>query len=335
MTISLPERFTIRPATLDDVEAVVAVLNACSSEEVGKPTWDIDEVRSQWTSPSFRLENDTRVVIAPKGTPIAAIGLWDAEPHVRAWAWAGVHPDYRGQGIGTALCQWAEHRTRQAIPKAPPGARVVLRQEIVDTNTAARELLCSRGHQLVRHSFYMAIDLDGPPPQPVLPPGVAIRSFVRHQDLRALILAEREAFRDHWGYVESPVEKDYGEWIHWLDSDPNHDPSLWFLAIDGDEIAGASLCIPKVAEDPEMGLVEDLFVRRPWRRRGVALALLHHSFGVFHRRGKRRVGLGVDAQSLTGATRLYERAGMYVERRYATYELELRPGTDLTTQTVA
>ena len=60
-----------------------------------------------------------------------------------------------------------------------------------------------------------------------------------------------------------------------------------------------------------------------------ALALLHHSFGELYRRGKRKVGLEVDAQSLTGATRLYEKAGMRVDRQYDVYEKELRSGRDL------
>ena len=134
--------------------------------------------------------------------------------------------------------------------------------------------------------------------------------------------------------MEHPFEEDYQEWVHWIDNDPDHDPSLWFLAVDGEEIAGVSLCRPRMAEDPEMGWVDSLGVRRPWRRRGLALALLHHSFGELYRRGRRKVGLGVDAQSLTGATRLYEKAGMQVDRQYAVYEKELRPGKDLSTQSV-
>jgi len=47
------------------------------------------------------------------------------------------------------------------------------------------------------------------------------------------------------------------------------------------------------------------------------------------------VGLGVDAQSLTGATRLYEKAGMHPDPHHqlSFFELELRPGIDLSTQT--
>ena len=100
------------------------------------------------------------------------------------------------------------------------------------------------------------------------------------------------------------------------------DPGLWLLAVDGGEVAGAAVC----EERPEAGWVGELAVRRPWRRRGLGLALLRRAFVEFYRRGRRKVALAVDSQSLTGATRLYERAGMRVERLYSVYRKELRPG---------
>ena len=102
----------------------------------------------------------------------------------------------------------------------------------------------------------------------------------------------------------------------------------------GDDVAGMALCAPTLGDDPDMGFVETLGVRHPWRRRGLALALLHHSFGEFHRRGHKRVSLGVDAGSLTGATRLCEKAGMHTERQIATYEMELRPGKEVGTHSI-
>ena len=112
------------------------------------------------------------------------------------------------------------------------------------------------------------------------------------------------------------------------------DPTLWFLAMDGDEMAGVSLCVPKLTEDPEMGLVNVLGVRRPWRGRGLGLALLQHSFVELHKRGAKRVSLGVDASSLTGATRLYEKAGMSVTRQFDAYRKVLREGKDITTTSI-
>ena len=80
--------------------------------------------------------------------------------------------------------------------------------------------------------------------------------------------------------------------------------------------------------------MNSLAIRRQWRRRGIGLAFLYHAFGEFYRREIHNVYLGVDAQSLTGATRLYERAGMHVVRQYNTYEKELRAGRELSTQSV-
>jgi mycothiol synthase len=334
VSITLPAHFAMRPAKMDDVEAVTALLNACTIEQIGQAQVEAHGIRTRWQSPDFDLETDTRVVIAPNGKLVGHGWVWDVQPRVRIYGRGHVHPEYKGRGIGTHLCQWVEDRTRQAIPKAPEGARVVLLQGTLSTDTPAQELLRKQGYQLVRHAFRMVIEMDAPPPEPVVPEALTIRCFVRGQEERAVVQAVDEAFKDQWGYVERPFEEKYKEWMHRIDNDPDYDPSLWFVAIDDEKIAGMSLCHPKVIEDPEMGWVDVLGVRRPWRRRGLALALLHHSFGQFYRRGKRKVGLDVDAQSLTGATDLYKKAGMHVQRQYANYEKELRPGEDLSTQSV-
>ena len=106
---------------------------------------------------------------------------------------------------------------------------------------------------------------------------------------------------------------------------------MWFLALDGDEVTGAVVC----SQREQGGWVHDVAVRRPWRRRGLGLALLRQAFGAFYGRGTRRVELGVDAQSPTGATRLYERAGMRATHQYAAYQKELRPGKDVDPEVAA
>ncbi|HEY8172462.1 MAG TPA: GNAT family N-acetyltransferase, partial [Dehalococcoidia bacterium] len=138
--------------------------------------------------------------------------------------------------------------------------------------------------------------------------------------------AVEESFRDHWGHIDRGFD-DFR--LHKLGRE-QFDPSLWFLAVEGDEIAAVSLCDVVV----RMGFVNTLGVRRPWRKHGLGLALLHHSFAEFYARGRRKCGLNVDAASLTGATRLYERAGMHEYRRYALYRKELRAGVDLGVQAI-
>jgi mycothiol synthase len=326
--------FVTRPARMQDAGAVAGLLNACSLEQIGRPEWEAHELETDWQNPIVDLANDTFVVLAGDGRLVGYADVWDEAPHVRIYSLARVHPEFRGRGIGTTLCRWAEERARRSRNTAPAGSRIVLIQSMLATDSLAQELLRTMDFRLVRYFYQMVIEMDGPPPLPHLPEGIEIRPFIHHQEEAAVILAVRDAFKDHWGYVEGPFEDELKESLHWMENDPYFDPSLWFVAVDGDEIAGVSLCYPKRVEDPDMGWVSTLGVRRPWRRKGLGLALLHHSFGEFYHRGKLKVGLGVDAESLTGATRLYEKAGMHVHRQYATYEKELRAGVELSTQTV-
>ena len=182
-------------------------------------------------------------------------------------------------------------------------------------------------------SYRMRIELTEAPPAPVWPEGITLRPFDPERDLEAVAWADRESFRDHWGWTERPFEQDLQMFRHWI-SEPRFDPSLWFVAVHHDEVAGISLCDAWLDDDPRQGWVGVLAVLRPYRKQGLGLALLRHSFGEFYRRGQRAVGLGVDAQNLTGALRLYERAGMRVFRTSNTYEKELRPGVELSTQEI-
>jgi ribosomal protein S18 acetylase RimI-like enzyme len=119
-----------------------------------------------------------------------------------------------------------------------------------------------------------------------------------------------ESFRDHWGFVDRPLEIEMEAWRKFRLEDPLFDPALYFLALDGEQIAGVSLCKRQADNDPQEGYVHTLAVRRPWRKRGLGKALLLHSFREFQARGLLRASLVVDGASLTGAVRLYESVGM-------------------------
>jgi predicted N-acetyltransferase YhbS len=121
----------------------------------------------------------------------------------------------------------------------------------------------------------------------------------------------------------------FDDWLKWRTSNPaRYDPALWFIAEEDGQVAGTAICEPSSVEDPNMGWVGTLGVRRTWRKRGVGMALLQHSFRALYLRGRRKVGLGVDAASLTGATRLYERAGMRVNLQFDQYAKEVRPDSE-------
>lgn len=324
MTVMALEGLITRAASRADAESVVDLLNACAVAELGAPDTKLETLLMEWSGPGRDLANDTFLVTTPEGQVVGYADIYDRVPY-RIWSFGRVHPDFRGRGIGAHLIHLAETAAQRAIPRAPANARVTLSQSILHQNTAAGELLRQNGYNLVRHFWRMVIDLDSPPPAPVWPEGITVRTMMRGQDDRAVHEAIHDSFSDHWGYVAWPFE----EFEHYMLGDPQFDPSLVFLAMDGNQVAGLSFCFPRIDEDPDMGWVGDLGVRRPWRRMGLGLALLQHSFGEMYRRGRKRAGLGVDTESLTGATRLYERAGMRVARQYDRYEKELRPGEEL------
>jgi GNAT superfamily N-acetyltransferase len=174
----------------------------------------------------------------------------------------------------------------------------------------------------------MTIALAGAPAvTPQWPDGIGVRTHRTGADDEAVYEAVEQSFADHWGHVREPYER----WRkHTVERQEWYAPELWFLATAGDEIAGVAICsdYPSMAQ----GWVNTVGVRRPWRRTGVALALLHHAFAEFRRRGRATVSLGVDAQSLTGATRVYEKAGMHVQHRSALFQKDLRSGIDVSTQ---
>ena len=135
----------------------------------------------------------------------------------------------------------------------------------------------------------------------------------REEDAREFHDATREAFADEWGFQALPFEE-------WWAMRSDDDKSLWFVVRDGERIVAYARC---EAGRHGGGFVGMIGTRKAWRRRGLGLALLQHAFREFWARDIRRVTLGVDSENATGATRLYERAGMHVESESVTFEKEL------------
>jgi mycothiol synthase len=307
VTIELPDGMMLQPARPDDLDAVVALLRACEIAEFGEPETETSDIADGWRllSPA----DDTRVVTADNGG-LAGYAQVHIRNGVRFESDVFVRPEARGRGIGTALTRWVEERARAG--GAARAADVRIGSGVSVTNEGAMALLAHEGYELARYFLRMSIEMREPPAAPVWPDGVGVRAMSDGLDERAVYEAGEEAFADHWDHETTSFE----EWRARRIERSTYDPSLWFGAEDGGEIAGVTLC----TDFPGLGWIDTVGVRRPWRRRGVAMALLQHAFAEFWSRGRTRVELGVDADSLTGATRLYERAGMRASRRYAIWQ---------------
>lgn len=332
MSLPLPEGYRERAGTPDDIPEL-AVLDAAYTKSLfGRALQTEGEIRTEWKAPHFDPETDSRLVVALDGRIVAWTEVYDFEPHVTLRSRLRVAFESARPEIAQHLIAWCVERARNSVEKAPPGTRVAFTQSAFEADAMANERLLGAGMTPVRVFLRMQIEMSEPPDEPVWPDGVTVRSFIEGQDDTPAIEALRDVFRDHWGFVETPLEDDLEEWRQWIYEDEDFDTDLWFLAIDAGEIVGFCQCYPVAGDDPRIGLVDELGVRRSHRGRGLATALLLHTFGAFYERGKPIVDLGVDAESLTGATRLYEQVGMRVVRRNNVYELDLRPGVDITTR---
>ncbi|HET9417004.1 MAG TPA: GNAT family N-acetyltransferase [Candidatus Limnocylindria bacterium] len=219
-----------------------------------------------------------------------------------------VHPDWRRRGIGTALHRHNEARLREIASTHAGVEPKVFSSEGADRDVGNDLLLRNDGYEAARYFYEMVVEpLDGIVAPP-MPEGIELRPVTRDQ-YRQIWDAEAEAFRDHWGEAEWTEEN----W-HEFEEDPtNADSSLWRVGWDGDEIAGVIRTVVPVEENARHGrnrvYVAGVSVRRRWRRRGLARALLASSLVASRESGHGGAGLGVDSDSPTGATNLYRSLG--------------------------
>jgi mycothiol synthase len=229
-------------------------------------------------------------------------------------------PEAHGRGIGRAMLRWAEDRIRSIAADHEFGPRW-FGAESWDADDRGRRLLTSSGYGPVRTFFDMVRPtLDDLPPAE-LPEGFTVRP-IGPADLRAVWEAEGKAFRDHWGGVDESAEA-----LQRFVNEPRLDPSLHVVAFAGEEVAGGVLNVIDDAEnalfDRRRGLLDSVFVRRPYRRRGLARALIARSLHLLVERGMTSAWLGVDADNANAALHLYKSCGFVVERSTTAYRKPL------------
>jgi len=325
----LPDGFTTRPATIEDIPLVVAMLNETANSD--QPTYFEDDTRTEWSTPDFNVSDSVRLVFSATGKIVGYIEVWDIDnPPIRPTIWGRVHPDFTRRGIGTYLMTWAENRVQQAIDRCPEGVRVAYQCGCDVNHMGTQSLFEQMSLTYYRDSWDMEIMLTEEPP-PIIPPaGFNIRDYRHPDEFREVVLANEEAFKDHFGYVKKSPEQHLEQWEHLITTDPYFDPTVWFVAehIESGDIAGVSISRPRAWNNPNKAYLGSLSVRRPYRRKGLASALLKHTFRQFWLRGTNTITLSVDASNVTGATELYKKAGMRVSRHLMMYEKVIRDGVD-------
>ena len=289
--------FTIRAARMDEADAAADLLNELSRELHGVDEQTASELRHYWESPEVDFERDVLLAEGPDGSLVGYADLGVQEKHV--WL------DVRGREPEPLRALLDRIEARAAERK--PGAALL--GYTSESDKVVRDLYDHAGYRVTRHSYRMEISLAGGAPEPEWPEGFSVRPFTPGEEER-VYEAHMSSFAGTWMFERESFEL----WSHWFREDTAFDPSLWFLAEAGDDLAGIALT--RVSEnEPDLGWVRILGVLPEFRQRGLGQALLRHTFGEHAKRGLGRVGLGVDAENPTGAVRVYERAGMHLARK--------------------
>jgi mycothiol synthase len=299
MSSLLPDGFRVRPVSAEDAPAVNTLVRATDVAVQGWSDTTETDLLDWWRLAD--LERDSWLI---ENGEVAAYGLLYAHG-ATADLDCFVHPAWKGRGLGSWLLDRGVERGRErGLPKAHTWA--------LAPDTDARRLFELKGFDEVRRYFRMQIELDAPPAPAEWPVRFRVDTFTM-DDARVFHAVLNEAFEEEWEWVAKPFER----WLEERVNQPSFDPGLCFLVREGDEVVAA------LRGEPERsggGWIGAIGVRKPWRTRGLGLALLRHAFAEFYRRGQPRIGLGVDVENPTGATRLYERAGMHVVYEAVAFE---------------
>jgi mycothiol synthase len=226
-----------------------------------------------------------------------------------------LHPRARRRGIGSAMLAWSEARRREVRAEhlragTAPDVATFRTTFVFDGDAGGHALLRGAGYEVQRRFFEMIRpNLEALPDVP-LPAGLEVRPIGRDRPaLRQVFDADAEAFRDHFGWAEDS-DTQFEAWL----ASPSSDPDLWVVAWDGGEVAGGVINGIHAREGggDAQGWLDSVVTRRPWRRRGLARALIARSLRLLRDRGLDRAYLGVDATNPNQALTLYESCGFEV-----------------------
>lgn len=323
-SLALPPALAAQGLTLrhwrDDADfsSMAAVLNASRNADGLEEARNGDDLRLMYAGfKNFDATSDLLLIERNAKLVGYAGGRWteSTENTFLYFHWIFVLPDWRARGIEDELLRASEERQRAYAMQNPQSVTHWYELFVADSQTWLSNLVQTNGYQPVRYFADMVCSNLDDIPNIELPPGIETRP-VQPDQWRAIWDAEGEAFSEHWGQVVED-ESDYQRFAN----NPRWNSDLWQVAWDGDQIVGMVLNYVEVLENEKYnykrGYTENISVRKPWRGRGIAQALLVKSMKMFREMGFDHTALGVDTENTTGALHLYEKVGYRVVRSTA------------------
>ena len=311
--------FESRPLRPQDAGAWADLLAAVAEAEGQHAYRGEAELREAFTDP--HRDYDLGSVAFFDGATLVGCGVLDlrnaGDPMHNVRHEGRVHPAYRGRGLGAQVLDWAEHAAVRLNGERP----FTLTSSCSAASKPSAALHAMRGYLLVRRFHAMLRDLRLPVAEVPLAPGLRMERFAAERSADAL-LVRNESFLDHWGSSEVSHEA----WAHRMAGE-SFCPELSFLVYEGADPLGLLLSAEHEGRNAAPG-ARELYIatvgtRAAGRKRGIATALLHRAMSDARAAGYRSTALHVDADSLTGAVGLYERAGFTVHATNAVYAKSL------------
>lgn len=303
-----------------DYPAMAAIVAACRDAGQLDFTATVESLTRDYANlRNSELPRDS-IVAAVGGDPVGygRVMWWqEVDGKVMHYHFFYLMPAWQGRGIEEAILGWQEARLGAVSVEQGHESPLLLAQA-EQTEPGKQALYEAAGYRPVAyHARMLRPTLEDIPEAP-LPEGMEVRP-VEPAHYRAIWEADVEAFRDHWGAVE-PQPGDYDRWLAF----PHFDPSLWRVAWEGDEVVGQVLSFIDAADNAAQGRLrgytENIAVRRPWRRRGLARALLVRSLHALRERGMQEAALTVHTENPNAAYRLYASVGFRPDGRTTAYQ---------------
>jgi GNAT superfamily N-acetyltransferase len=310
-----------------DFPSMVAVANASRAADGVQHVSSVGEMERSYGMPNAFDPNQDVVIAEINGEMVGYARSWSAQEVGGTYLYGQlgfVAPGWRRQGVGQALLAWLERRQREIGSAHPPAADKLFNVFVTQPERGRAAMLEQAGYRPARYFFSMVRpDLAGIADFP-LPSGIELRP-VLPEHYRAVWETDDEVFASHWGRRRA-VDGDYEAW---LAGDAPFQPALWQVAwdIEANRIAGQTRPYIDASRNREFGRLrgytEFIVVREPWRRRGLARALISHSLQALKDAGMTESELEVDSENPSGATGVYEACGFRVEHRNVVYRKPL------------
>ncbi len=267
----LSGKYTGRMANMDDLPRIHQLGEKKSLHYYGVPGFSLGRLRNEYEIPGFDITKSVHLVEDRNGKLAGLVEVWDVtNPPVHPRMLRSVVPDLETLGLEAYLLEWGQERAFQVLDRVEPELRVSIRSYSNHNVESSGKAKLAAGMKYIRHDFRMRIEMADPPAAPVWPDGITMRLYNPDQDARTVYEVDEEAFQDHFGFVKEDPEEGFEKFMHHMVGDDSYDPSLWFLAVAGEEVVGICICRRYGNEEREAGYVSSLGVKRAWRRQGIA-----------------------------------------------------------------